>query len=281
MNLYKILDLESKNVSYNDIKKAYKKLALKWHPDKNPNNKIFAEKKFKEIAFAYEILSNNDSRNKYDLTLENNESPFNLFINILKQNKFCNDIFYDKVTLSMIEKMYGNTNKLYYDIKDNFDKCDFNQILNILLNNNNISNNLNINYDLILNLDDIYDIKYKKLNIKRLIDKKLVEESFLIKIDPYTEELVYEGKGDIEGSNKGDIIIKFLLKEDSFEILDNYNLLINTKFFDTILLPNSLKINKNDGKLVFSCETHKIYKFINKGLINEHENRGDLFVKSI
>lgn len=279
MNLYKILELECKNVSYYDIKKAYKKLALKWHPDKNPNNKIFAEKKFKEIAFAYEILSNKESRDKYDLTLENNESPFNLFINILKKNKFCNDIFNDKITLLMLEKMYGNTNKLFYDIKDNFDKYDFNQILNILLNNDN--NNLNINYDLVLNLDDVYDIKYKQLKIKRIINKKLVEEDILIKIDPYTEELIYEGKGDIEGSNKGDIIIKFLLKEDSFEILDNYNLLIKANFFDTILLPNSIRINKNDGKLVFSCETHKIYKFHNKGLLNENENRGDLFVKSI
>ena len=279
MTLYKVLELERIDVSSNDIKKAYKKLALKWHPDKNPNNKTFSEKKFKEIAFAYEVLSDNNSRNKYDLTIEKNESPFNLFVNILKTNKFCNDIFNDKITLSIIEKMYGSPNKLYSDLKDNFDKHNFNEILNILLNNN--TNNLNINYELLLNLDDIYDIKYKKLIIKRLINKKLVEENLLVKIDPYTEELIYEGKGDIEGNNKGDIIIKFILKDDIYEILDNYNLLIKTNYFDTISLPDSLIIKKTEGKLVFSCESHKIYKFKNKGLIDENDIRGDLFVKCI
>ena len=279
MTLYKVLELEGIDVSINDIKKAYKKLALKWHPDKNLNNKVYAEKKFKEIAFAYEILSDTNSRNKYDLTIKNNESPFNLFVNILKKNKFCNDIFNDKVTLAIIEKLYGSPDKLYSDLKDSFDKNNFNEILNILLNNN--TGNLNIIHELLLDLDDIYDIKYKKLIIKRFINKKLVEENLLVKIDPYTEELVYEGKGDIEGNNKGDIIIRFLLKDDIYEILDNYNLLIKTNYFDTLSLPNSLVIKKSDGKLVFSCDSHKIYKFQNKGLINEDDCRGDLFIKCI
>ena len=175
--------------------------------------------------------------------------------------------------------MYGSPDKLYFDLKDNFDKQNFNEILNILLNNN--VNNLNINYEILLDLDDIYDIKYKKLIIKRLINKNLVEENLLVKIDPYTEELIYEGRGDIEGSNKGDIIIRFLIKEDLYEILDNYNLLIKANYFETLSLPNSLIIKKTDGKLVFSCDSHKIYKFQNKGLINEYNNRGDLFVKCI
>lgn len=40
---------------------SYRKLALKWHPDKNPDNKEEAEKKFKELAEAYEVLSDSKS----------------------------------------------------------------------------------------------------------------------------------------------------------------------------------------------------------------------------
>lgn len=56
---YHILELEN-NASLDDIKKAYRKLAIKYHPDKNPNNKEKAEEKFKEISQAYEILTNKD-----------------------------------------------------------------------------------------------------------------------------------------------------------------------------------------------------------------------------
>ncbi len=61
---YEILGV-AKNASADEIKKSYRKLALKHHPDRNPNNKE-AEEKFKEAAQAYEILSNSDKRAKYD-----------------------------------------------------------------------------------------------------------------------------------------------------------------------------------------------------------------------
>ncbi len=64
IDYYKILGLE-KNVSADDIKKAYRKLARKYHPDMNPNDKE-AEKKFKEINEANEVLSNPENRAKYD-----------------------------------------------------------------------------------------------------------------------------------------------------------------------------------------------------------------------
>ncbi|XP_050992347.1 dnaJ homolog subfamily B member 6a isoform X1 [Labeo rohita] len=55
-----------RNASPDDIKKAYRKLALRWHPDKNPDNKEEAERMFKELSEAYEVLSDADKRNVYD-----------------------------------------------------------------------------------------------------------------------------------------------------------------------------------------------------------------------
>jgi DnaJ-class molecular chaperone len=64
-NYYDILGL-SKNATEDEIKKSYKKLVLKWHPDKNPLNKEEAESKFKEISEAYQVLINPEKKDLYD-----------------------------------------------------------------------------------------------------------------------------------------------------------------------------------------------------------------------
>ncbi len=64
IDYYKILGI-TKSATDKDIKKAYRKLARKYHPDLNPNDKV-AEKKFKEINEANEVLSNPENRKKYD-----------------------------------------------------------------------------------------------------------------------------------------------------------------------------------------------------------------------
>jgi len=62
---YKILEV-SQEASGDDIKKSYRKLAKKYHPDTNPGN-VEAEERFKEIAEAYEILGNVEKRSQYDM----------------------------------------------------------------------------------------------------------------------------------------------------------------------------------------------------------------------
>lgn len=64
---YAILGI-NKNATLDEIKKAYKKLAIKWHPDKNPDNEAEANAKFKEIGNAYAILSDPKKKQIYDQT---------------------------------------------------------------------------------------------------------------------------------------------------------------------------------------------------------------------
>ena len=64
-NYYKIWGVK-KDTKDGEIKKAYRKIALKWHPDKNPNNREEAEEKFKKINEAFSVLSDTNKRRQYD-----------------------------------------------------------------------------------------------------------------------------------------------------------------------------------------------------------------------
>ena len=62
---YKILEVDS-NATAEQIKKSYRRLAMTYHPDRNPGNKA-AEDMFKEVNEAYDVLSNPEKRKKFDL----------------------------------------------------------------------------------------------------------------------------------------------------------------------------------------------------------------------
>lgn len=116
-NYYNILGV-SKNASQNDIKKAYKKLAIKWHPDKNTENKDKAEEKFKEISDAYQTLSDNNKRKEYDMhgSTNNNlnqnhnfQNPRDIFSNLFGNNPFNNNFFNDSFFNDKFEKNNMNS----------------------------------------------------------------------------------------------------------------------------------------------------------------------------
>lgn len=65
VDYYKVLGVD-KSADEGALKSAYRKLALRWHPDRNPDSKADAERKFKEISEAYEVLSDKQKRAVYD-----------------------------------------------------------------------------------------------------------------------------------------------------------------------------------------------------------------------
>ena len=91
-NYYSILNV-SNNADEDQIKQAYRALAMKYHPDKNPDSKA-AEEKFKRISEAYSVLSDPQKRREYDFTMSN---PFSssgrTYTYDQNTNPFGDDIF--------------------------------------------------------------------------------------------------------------------------------------------------------------------------------------------
>ncbi len=109
MNYYEILEVE-KNASFNEIKSKYRKLAMKYHPDKNPNNPK-AEEKFKRIGEAYEVIGNKEKRSEYDKKiLEKENGNFEKKVKAKKEN-YSKDFSFNPMNLkNMFNKTFDVSN---------------------------------------------------------------------------------------------------------------------------------------------------------------------------
>lgn len=109
---YSILGL-NKSASQEEISKSYKELALKYHPDRNPDNLEFATKKFKEIQEAFNVLSNSFKKSNYDnfrnhpfkgFKNRNAEDIFNAFTEYFDKNQYEGSKIRVKLSLEEIFK---------------------------------------------------------------------------------------------------------------------------------------------------------------------------------
>lgn len=258
IDLYELLELKS-NAEPNDIKKNFKRLALKFHPDKNKSKD--ANEKFNQIRVAYEILSDNDKKFKYDNMIQSKKIQFTDTIfhflkeitnpktihNMISRPDIINDIKngnIDKIAQKLIQKILDNfdldidmtkLNEIFIHsptVRDE-EKSDYStqEILNT-----SECNTLNIFGNVKTNLDDIYHNRLKEIIIKRKVynqNNEISIETNQYYIPLYDNKVTISNAGDkIINSKCGDVILKISCKKDPHFIRNNYDIIYN----DTITL---------------------------------------------
>jgi DnaJ-class molecular chaperone len=203
---YKILEIE-RNASEDDIKKSYRKLALKYHPDRCKD--IGAEDKFKEISEAYSVLSSPDKRRSYDVMGNtdnfNGEDPFSVFNNIFQQHlstfmnmKYENEINVDNILNNLSGgKMsspfsFGNVRIKVHTFSEN----DFKNPFDMMNNSSNPFDIMNNTEE--IDEEDIYKKSSKHSNkSSKNVKTKTKPEDIVINIDVSFYDIYNEEKKNI------------------------------------------------------------------------------------
>lgn len=279
---YKILGVE-KSATQDEIKKAYRKLAMKHHPDRNAGKKS-SEEKFKEITEANEVLSDPDKRKKYD-TLGSNWNQYqptggqgfddfsSHFGGGRRQPSSGSTYEYS----GNINDIFGNAGGGFSDFFESFfggSDGGFGGRTQQQKTAIDVEANMNVT------LEDVFVGSEKQISVE---GKKLK-----IKITPGTKDgqkLKLKGLGrskTVDGT-KGDLYLNIhMLQHPFYEIRDNdlyYNLDVDLY---TAVLGGKESIRTLDGKTISinipeGTESEKILRLKGLGLINE-SIRGDLFV---
>ena len=267
VDYYKILGI-SKTATEKEIKAAYRKLARKYHPDVNPDNKD-AEIKFKEINEANEVLSNPENRKKYDRYGKDwkyGEEYEKAQQQQQRESRYQSGQqgFSDQEYSDFFESMFGGGRSSYRQgHSPKFKGQDYNAELH-------------------LNLEDVYSPHQQVLTVNgkkiRLTVPAGVENGQVIKI---------KGKGGqgINGGPGGDLYIKFIIKNHTHFKREGNNLYENVDLdLYTAILGGEITVDTFSGKvkLMIKPETKNGSKVKLKGKgfpVYKHEGKfGDLII---
>lgn len=229
IDYYKILGI-SKSATESDIKKAYRKLARKYHPDLNPNDKD-AELKFKQINEANEVLSNPENRKKYDAYGEHWQNA---------------EAYEQAKQQQAYQQRAQNTSAGYSE-------QDFSDIFGSMFGQGT-SHHRNVKYrghdfnaEMHLDLRDVYTTHKRTLNVNnkniRISIPAGVENGQIIKIKGHG------GKG-FNGGPNGDLYIQFSISNSTQFRRDGDNLYLSVDLdLYTALLGGEIVVNTFDGKV--------------------------------
>ncbi|MEW7289988.1 DnaJ C-terminal domain-containing protein [Aquimarina sp. 2304DJ70-9] len=234
IDYYKILGV-SKNASEADIKKAYRKLARKYHPDLNPNDKK-AEQKFKEINEANEVLSDPENRKKYDQygkdwkhaeEFEKARQSQGQYSGSGRQQQSYEDFSQGDFS-DFFESMFGGAGRSYSRGQVKYRGQDFNAELH-------------------LDLMDVYSSHKRTLTVNgkniRITIPAGVENGQTIKIKGH-------GGPGIGGGPKGDLYITFVIENRTQFRRDKSDLYLNKEIeLYTAVLGGEITIDTLDGKV--------------------------------
>lgn len=268
---YKILGID-KNASEADIKKAYRKLARKYHPDLNPNDKE-SEKKFQELNEANEVLSDAENRKKYD--------------KYGKDWKHSEE--FEKANQQRQQgQRYGGSQQQQYS--GGFDEDSYSDFFESMFGGRGSrSRESNVRYrgqdfnaELQLGLKDVFTTHQRTLTVNgkniRLTIPAGVQDGQTIKIKGH-------GGPGMNGGPNGDLLIQFSLSNDTPFKRDGDNLytVVDLDLY-TALLGGEIQVSTFDGKvkLPIKPETQNASKVKLKGkgfpVYKKEGQFGDLYI---
>lgn len=262
---YKILEVEP-NATADQIKKSYRRLAMTYHPDRNPGN-AEAEEKFKEISEAYEVLSNAEKRQKFDLMRDgkNNTGDFYKKNSTAKSGKTdTNDDESDFDFFKRKTSEYSDFFNNFFRKSDLFKGDDFTGNITISLKEAYFGSNR------ILNILD---------NKLRIAIKPGIKDEQMLKIPE-------QGYPGIRGGRKGDLYVRVKVEKDNIFTRRGDELFteVHVDIFK-IILGGSIVISTLSGDIRINIpsgfEYGKQLKIKGKGMpIYGTDNMfGDLYVK--
>ena len=273
IDYYKILDV-TKSATEAEIKKAYRKLARKYHPDLNPNDKE-AEKKFKEINEANEVLSNPENRKKYDKYGKD-----------WKHADEFEKAGYDPNQQQYSQQQGGNPD--FSDFGRDFSGSDFSDFFNSMYGGARSSRSQSkyrgqdFNAELQLDLASAYTTHKQSLTVNgkniRITIPAGVENGQIIKIPGH-------GGPGANGGPNGDLYITFNIENNSDFKREGNNLYSDVDLdLYTAVLGGETFVNTFDGKVKVKVpaetQTGTKVKLKGKGFpVYKKENQfGDLYI---